>query len=179
MPFCASSEWQFILFKSTAFFTPLSGPAPKFSVDLGPKFSVDLDPIMARRPDVSTICGLEFGYEQQPTDGEAFYRNAPGFFFVATQAPWDRINYSGLDECKYIPMWSNLLQGTAPFTEASKTRPVTGGSDRCPYFRFVLDARRPFVRCISGHSLLTPGASGQRKFRLGLVRWISCCRSFQ
>ena len=50
---------------------------------------------MARRPDVSTICGLEFVYEQQPNAGEAF-ESAPGFFFAAPQAPFDRIDYSGL-----------------------------------------------------------------------------------
>ena len=59
---------------------------------------------MPRRPEVSSICGLEFGYEQQPNAGEAFNRSAPGFFFAATQAPFDRIDYSGLDACKYIPM---------------------------------------------------------------------------
>ena len=81
---------------------------------------------------ISTLCGLEFGYEQPPAEDEAFNRNDPGFFFTSPEAPWDRLDFPGMESTKYCPQCSCLLQGASPHSEASKTRPMTGGSNRCP-----------------------------------------------
>ena len=73
----------------------------------------------------TTLCGLEFGYEN--FSEVEFDRYAPGFFMTLPHC-----DYAGQVGCKYRPMWCTSLQGAPPYSSAVLTRPITGGSNHCP-----------------------------------------------
>ena len=86
----------------------------------------------ASPPQISTICTLNFGQQYIPPDRAADNRSAPGFFFTPTTLPWsDNCDYAGLSGTKYMPMWDLRFHGGGS-SEASRNRPRTGGTARCP-----------------------------------------------
>ena len=85
------------------------------------------------RPRVATLRTLEFGQEQGPPEFDvASDPTTPGFYFTPPEHPWSDIHYAGMGSTKYRAMWDGLFQGPGIHSEASRTRPMTAGSNSCP-----------------------------------------------
>ena len=125
----------------------------------------------ASRPQISTVCTLEFGQQYVPPDRMAPDHSAPGFFFTPTVYPWTEKYYAGMASTKYLPMWDLQFQGGG-YSDAARTRPRTGGTPSCPMndefwtSPFYSSIRDPFLDMAYGHlsppdsSSSEPGSDG-------------------